>query len=97
MARVLEAVEVEKPSFIFSFFGSESELEQEMVEEYFFLVSRFLEYCPSQLLPSSLLGSIIQCGSVGLQVWASCVKVSRFSFILIQLFSLLSGRQPKGA
>ena len=71
--------------------------QSEMVEEYFFLVSRFLEYCPSQLLPSSLLGSIIQCGSVGLQVWASCVKVSRFSFILIQLFSLLSGRQPKGA
>ena len=35
MARVLDVVEVEKPSFIFSFFGSESKVGKRAVEEYF--------------------------------------------------------------
>jgi hypothetical protein len=42
----------------------------EMVEEYFFLVARFLEYCPALLLsnPNGLLAQVVQCGVVGLQV-----------------------------
>ena len=44
----------------------------DMVEEYFFLISRFLDYCPSQLLQSTLLGSVIQCGAAGLQVGRLC-------------------------
>jgi len=35
MARILEAVEVEKPSLMFSFFGAESEVDQNAVTEYF--------------------------------------------------------------
>jgi len=40
----------------------------DMVEEYFFLVSRFLEYCPSLLLTSPLIAQVVQCGMVGLQI-----------------------------
>lgn len=42
----------------------------DMVEEYFFLVGRFLEYCPTPLLPpqSQLSISIVQCGLVGLKL-----------------------------
>jgi len=40
----------------------------DMVEEYFFLVSRFLEYCPSLLLASPLISQVVQCGMVGLQI-----------------------------
>jgi hypothetical protein len=40
----------------------------ELVEEFFFLLSRFLEYCPALLLASPLMGGVLQCGVVGLQV-----------------------------
>ena len=35
MARVLEAIEVEKPSFLFSLFGSERDVDKDSVAEYF--------------------------------------------------------------
>jgi len=40
----------------------------QMVEEFFFLVARFLEFSPGPLLASPLLAGVIQCGSAGLQV-----------------------------
>ena len=40
----------------------------ELVEEYFYLIARGLEYCPGPLLASPLLTNVVQCGVVGLQV-----------------------------
>ncbi|CAM9622957.1 unnamed protein product [Discosporangium mesarthrocarpum] len=40
----------------------------DMVEEYFYLVGRFVSYCPEPLLASPLLGDSIRCGVVGLQL-----------------------------
>ncbi|KAJ8611016.1 hypothetical protein CTAYLR_007057 [Chrysophaeum taylorii] len=36
------------------------------VEEFFYLASRFLDYCPDELVKSPLLASILRCGVVGL-------------------------------
>jgi transportin-3 len=40
----------------------------DLVEEYFYLASRFLDYCPGSLLSSPLLGHILQSASTGLRV-----------------------------
>jgi len=40
----------------------------QLVEEYFYLVSRFLQHCPTSLLASPLLGAVLQCAVVGLEV-----------------------------
>ena len=41
----------------------------QMVEEFFFLVARFLEYSPSRLLASGpVMAGVVQCGAAGLGV-----------------------------
>ena len=40
----------------------------DLVEEYFYLAGRFLDYCPGSLLSSPLLGHILQSASTGLRV-----------------------------
>merc|ERR1712216_218184 len=40
----------------------------DLVEEYFYLASRFLDYCPGSPLSSPLLGHILQSASTGLRV-----------------------------
>lgn len=40
----------------------------DLVEEYFYFASRFLDYCPGSLLGSPLLGHILHSASVGLRV-----------------------------
>ena len=39
-----------------------------MVEEYFYLVSRFLDYCPAPLLENPLLGHVLRAAAAGLAV-----------------------------
>jgi hypothetical protein len=39
-----------------------------MVEEYFFLLARFIDYCPTAFLGSPLAQSAVQCAAIGLQV-----------------------------
>lgn len=38
----------------------------DVAEEFFYLVSRFLDYCPDRLVEDELLASILRCGMVGL-------------------------------
>ena len=60
MKRILEAVEVEKPSFIFSFFGSESKVGKKVVEEYF----EFLDLIGNQELAfCTLILHLVQGGT----------------------------------
>ncbi|KAJ1449981.1 armadillo-type protein [Pelagophyceae sp. CCMP2097] len=40
----------------------------DVVEEYFYLVARFLSYCPDPLVGSPLLGEVLRCGVVGLRL-----------------------------
>ena len=40
----------------------------DMVEEYFYLVARFISYCPDPLLQSPMLASVLQCGVIGLRL-----------------------------
>lgn len=40
----------------------------DVVEEFFYLTARFVDYCPEPLVSSPLLSSIVQCGVVGLQL-----------------------------
>ncbi|CAN0568707.1 unnamed protein product, partial [Ectocarpus sp. 12 AP-2014] len=40
----------------------------DVVEEFFYLVGRFVDYCPDPLVASPLLSSLVRCGMVGLQL-----------------------------
>ncbi|CAB1115460.1 unnamed protein product [Ectocarpus sp. CCAP 1310/34] len=40
----------------------------DVVEEFFYLVGRFVDYCPDPLVTSPLLSSLVRCGMVGLQL-----------------------------
>lgn len=53
---------------VFSLFRTIDDFRErpDVVEEYFYLVSRYLDYCPDELVASALLASILQCGLVGL-------------------------------
>lgn len=53
---------------VFSLFSTVEDFrdQPDIVEEYFYLVSRYLDYCPDELVASPLLGNILRCGVVGL-------------------------------
>ncbi|CAM9473964.1 unnamed protein product [Scytosiphon promiscuus] len=40
----------------------------DVVEEFFYLIGRFIGYCPDPLVSSPLLSSVVRCGMVGLQL-----------------------------
>ncbi|CAM9364111.1 unnamed protein product, partial [Hapterophycus canaliculatus] len=40
----------------------------DVVEEFFYLIGRFINYCPDPLVSSPLLSSVVRCGMVGLQL-----------------------------
>uniref|UniRef100_A0A7S3NIA9 Exportin-1/Importin-beta-like domain-containing protein n=1 Tax=Aureoumbra lagunensis TaxID=44058 RepID=A0A7S3NIA9_9STRA len=53
---------------VFCLFRSLDDFRQrpDVAEEYFYLTSRFLDYCPDHLVHSPLLESVLRCGIVGL-------------------------------
>jgi len=55
-------------STVFALFQSLEDFRQrpDVAEEYFYLASRFLDYCPDTLVHSPLLASVLRCGVVGL-------------------------------
>eukprot|EP00903_Cladosiphon_okamuranus_P011653 g10961.t1 len=40
----------------------------DVVEEFFYLAGRFVDYCPEPLVSNPLLSSVVRCGMVGLQL-----------------------------
>jgi len=55
-------------STVFTLFQSLDDFRHrpDVAEEYFYLASRFLDYCPDTLVHSPLLASVLRCGRVGL-------------------------------